>query len=635
MFASELAAEYDYIVVGSGAGGGVVAANLAKGGYHVLLLEAGGAEEPVEYKVPAFHALAAEHPDLSWNFFVQHYADPERQRRDKQNFVFDGKTRTAGVFYPRAGTLGGCTAHSAMIFVAPHDRDWDQIAEVTGDRSWSAKRMRTYFQRIERCEYLRRPWLNTARHGYDGWLPVSVADPALLLRDGDLSRLALAAVQTCYENGVWNAMSLGPRVLNWVRSFFDPADWQRIGLTSRVWDAAVSFLDPNDWSRVKRGSEGIALLPMMIRNGARFGTRELICETARQWPDTLTVKLHALATRVILDDERRATGVELIDAPHAYGADPLCTDRNQDAGPRTIVRAGREVILAGGAFNTPQLLMLSGIGPPAELSRHAIEVAVPLNGVGKNLQDRYEIGVVHRMKREFSLLERAELAPDDPEFAEWVNGHGLYATNGVLLAIIKRSSHAQVDPDLCLFAIPGYFSGYRPGYSTLGRLKDYFTWVILKAHTNNTAGDVRLRSARPLDTPLINFRYFEEGNDSRQEDLDAVASGVDFVRRIAARTASLFEEAVPGGHVRSRNDVAQFIKDSAWGHHACGTCKIGSDDDPDAVLDSRFRVRGTKGLRVVDASIFPKIPGFFILSAIFTAAEKASDSILADAGRKR
>jgi choline dehydrogenase len=275
--------------------------------------------------------------------------------------------------------------------------------------------------------------------------------------------------------------------------------------------------------------------------------------------------------------------------------------------------------------------MLSGIGPREELSRHKIETKVCLPGVGKNLHDRTEVGIVHKMKEGFAILRDAKLKADDREFADWRNGHGLYATNGVVAAIIKRSSLGQPDPDLFLFAIPGYFAGYRPGYSRWGRKKKCFTWAILKAHTKNRAGSVLLRTDDPRDPPCIDFHYFDEGTDKRDDDVDGVVSAIEFVRKITGRTASLFDEIIPGPQVRTRAALAQFVKDSAWGHHACGTCKIGADDDAEAVLDSRFRVRNTKGLRVVDASIFPIIPGFFILSAIYLAAEKASDAIIRDA----
>src|SRR5512140_3984602 len=140
--------QYEYIIVGSGAGGGTVAARLAEAGRSVLLLEAGGdpcalpdSRLPEDYQVPAFHAFASENPTMRWDFFVRHYADEERQRRDGKYSADQG-----GVLYPRAGTLGGCTAHNAMIFVYPSLSDWDAIADITGDPSWRGTSMWKYVE---------------------------------------------------------------------------------------------------------------------------------------------------------------------------------------------------------------------------------------------------------------------------------------------------------------------------------------------------------------------------------------------------------------------------------------------------------------------------------------------------------
>jgi choline dehydrogenase-like flavoprotein len=405
-----------------------------------------------------------------------------------------------------------------------------------------------------------------------------------------------------------------------------------LGLLVRAWLLLRTFFDPNHWRRLKECSEGLVLSPMTTRKGRRIGTRELIRDTMERHPDKLTVKLHALVTRVLIE-QRRATGVEFIDAPHLYRADPNHV-LSCDGLPRRTVRAKREVILAAGAFNTPQLLMLSGIGDRAELAEQGIEAVHHLPGVGKNLQDRYEIGIVHRMEADFEILKNALFSEHDPEFREWRVGRGLYTSNGALVTIIKRSSQGQPDPDLHIFAVPGYFAGYRPRYSEHARFRNYFTWVILKGHTNNAGGYVRLTSDDPCEPPKINFCYFDEGTDRKQDDLDSVVAAIEYVRKITQRTAALFTEEIPGPQCRTRAELESFIKDCAWGHHACGTCQIGRENDPDAVLDSRFRVRGITGLRVVDASVFPQIPGFFVLSAIYTIAEKASDVIIADARRQ-
>ena len=183
---------FDYIVVGSGAGGGPLAANLALAGFHVLLLEAGGEEENYDYQVPAFHARASEDERFAWNFFVRHYEDDVQQRRDEKFLP-----ARDGVLYPRCATLGGCTAHNAMILIYPHNSDWDHIAEVTGDPSWTAERMRRYFERLERCEYVAASE-TASRHGFEGWLPTNVADPTLMFRDEFLAILALAYMYVHY-----------------------------------------------------------------------------------------------------------------------------------------------------------------------------------------------------------------------------------------------------------------------------------------------------------------------------------------------------------------------------------------------------------------------------------------------------
>lgn len=598
-------APVEYIIVGSGAGGGPLACNLAKAGHKVVLIEAGGdyvetatPENPSPVPVPFYSSFASEDDRISWDYYVRHYTDQARQTQDKKYIP-----ERDAVWYPRVGSLGGCTIHSFLVEIYPNNSDWDYIAKLTGDYSWNARNMRKYYERFERCRHVARPrGGDPSRHGFNGWQTTEIPDPSVFAQDALIRRILQAA-----------ANLVGPR-----------------GVLAKLFQRK---LDPNDW-RVLERREGMYNIPQFMDKGQRRGPRELIRETVAALPNNLIVMTHTLATRVVFEGTT-AVGIEYVQGAKLYRADP--NPSQAPLPPRQELRATREVILSGGAFNSPQLLKLSGIGPAEELQKFGITPIVNLPGVGKNLQDRYEVGIISEATSDFTFANACRPGQaDDPCFAQWFQGQGLYTSIGALNAIIHKSKTAKrskaPDPDLFIFSAPIPFRGYYHGYSIpVATTRNQFTWAALKGNTLNRGGTVELKSADPRDTPFINFHYFYEGTDKAGNDLNSVIDGIEFIRQINAQLSDVATEVWPGPQVKTREQLAEFVMNDAWGHHASCSNKMGPRTDPMAVVDSKFRVHGTRNLRVVDASVFPRIPGYFILVPIYMISEKASDLILATA----
>ncbi|KAK6208125.1 hypothetical protein LQW54_007172 [Pestalotiopsis sp. IQ-011] len=612
---------YEYVVVGSGAGGGPVAARLALAGHKTLLLEAGDDQGAnVNYTVPAYNAKVSEDEKVAWNFFVRHYADDEQQARDwKTSYdTPDGDVYTGldppegsvmkGTLYPRTGTLGGCTAHNALIAVYPHQSDFEYIANLTGDSSWSPSNMRTYFEKLEKNQYL---LAGVEGHGYNGWLETETAPLSIVLEDTQLLSML--------TGGAW---ALG-------------------NLTGGLIDLTTLIAgDANADTLARDQDPGYYQIPLSTNDAHRTGAREFVVavrdavndDGSKAYP--LDVRLNCHVTKVVFDNSTSpptATGVEFLDGEHLYSASPL----NGGSGTAGSATASREVIVAGGVYNSPQLLKLSGVGPRDELESFGIDVVADLPGVGTNLQDHYEISVNAKVPTNWTAFDGCTWSFDgeyDECLDRWntsiLGDRGTYSSAGLAATMLYKSTVTEDDSfDVFCFGGPVNFRGYFPNYSyNATKLHDWFSWAILKAHPRNRAGSVTLRSSNPLDMPEIVFNYFQDGAD---DDLQALYEAIELARDAYDRQLVPTIESLPGNETDTEEAVKQYVRDGAWGHHASSTCPIGTDDDEYAVLDSEFRVRGVSGLRVVDASVYPRIPGTFTAVSTYMVGEKAADVILA------
>jgi choline dehydrogenase len=477
--------------------------------------------------------------------------------------------------------------------------------------------MRKYFERLENCTYLTN---SVVGHGFSGWLTTSLTDLTLVVEDSKLLSIVLNAIMAMGQGGLLTGL-------------IDTV----VGLAG----ALITDLNADTPSRDQ--TQGVYQMPIDTNNGFRSGPRDFILDTANAMnPDGsrmyhLDILLNTLVTKVRFNQtgaRPRAVGVDFTQGQSLYRADPRSSGAS--GGVPGSVNATGEVILSAGAFNTPQLLKLSGIGPSAELSSFGIPVVANLPGVGTNLQDRYESSVIGQTTSDFEVIHDCtfDKTPNDPCLVRWQDGltatlKGVYASNGLALAIVKKSSSASAsdDPDIFITGAPVTFKGYYPGFSVNATADArHWSWLTLKAHSRNTAGTVRLRSTDPRDMPLIDFNSFNDTTGGAL-DSEAVVEGVQFTRSMLNSVGG-FTEVWPGPQVSTSAQLNAWVRQQAWGHHASCTCPIGTSNDPMAVLDSEFRVMGVDGLRVVDASVFPKIPGFFMAVPVYMVSEKAADVIL-------
>ncbi|KAK4223243.1 putative GMC oxidoreductase [Podospora fimiseda] len=628
---------YDYIVVGSGPGGSPIAVNLAKAGYSVLLLEAGD-DQSADIGTQIIN-IGRNSPANRWDFYVRQYSDETQQRRnnhltwrrgDGTLWVGNGADAPAdatpvGVYYPRGATLGGSSIINAGVTVLPSKETWDSIGRLTGDSSWNGDAIRTLFQRIENNHYVPP---GTPGHGFNGYLDINGNDGDVYARSPGITEV-FKSMLTSIGDDPANTLSHITRDINNP----SPSRDQSQGLYG------LPFHANETWGRVSARSLILNTLAEKQPNGSP------------KYP--LTLKTQSLATKVILETRPNkkpvAKGIEYLEGPSLYSADPR--HNPSSTGIKRTARARKEVILSAGVFNTPQLLQLSGIGPAADLQALNIPVVVNLPGVGRNLQDNQEFPVVGVAKNEFPFIEIP--VPEDPQcnfgippdpcVDAWLQGQGPYsrAASNTNAFLLKTSYTVDNNHDILVFSIANFaFRGYWDFAANVSIPADplgVFGLSVVKINPQNKAGTVKLRSNNPQDTPLINFELFGDVPGA-ETDLNALAEAVAWGRRVFSGVAGpdigpmrTTEPPCAGqGSVCVEGDK-QWAKDQSFGHHATSTAAIGADDDPLAVLDSKFRVRGVEGLRVVDGSAFPGVPGAFPVLSTFLISEKASEDVLADA----
>lgn len=529
--------EYDYIVVGAGSAGCVLANRLSEDpAIKVLLIEAGPEDKSLWMKIPAGATRLFAPSPTNWGYFTE----PEKHLRNRN------------IYWPRGRTLGGSSSINGMVYLRGHPEDYNEWARL-GNSGWGWDEVLPFFMVSE--DQLRGP---RAMHGSGG--PLAVSDPAI---DDLAGRLFIqSAVNT--------------------------------GLPARE--------DLNDGIQ-----EGVGRAQMTVRRGVRSSTSVAFLHPVRHRPN-LDVKVEALVEKVELEG-RRAVGI-----------------RYTQGGQARLAKARREVILSGGVVNSPQLLMLSGIGPGEQLQAHGIPVVHALPGVGSNLQDHLYVYYNVECARSISLnhhLQGARMYYQALKY--FINKSGYLNIGADQATAFPKVAPGADRPDVEISFRPMSLSITKAGAIALDKFPGINASCSLLRP--KARGSISLASTNPRDAVRISANYLD--ND---EDLTIMREGMRWIRTVF-ETPPLSDyirrEVAPGEHVASDVEWENYIRDEAQSvYHPVGTCSMGTGEM--AVVDPNLKVRGIDGLRIVDASVMPRITSCNTNAPTIMIGQKGASMILAD-----
>jgi choline dehydrogenase len=526
---------YDFVVVGGGAAGCVLANRLSADPRHrVLLLEAGG-------------------PDYWWDVFIHMPAAmgmAMNSRRHNWNYVSEPEPHLGGrrIVHPRGRVLGGSSSINAMTYVRGHRANFDRWAEITGMPEWDYAHCLPYFRRAEDSAVV-----DDSYHGHGG-------PQGLDLAPADNPLFAL---------------------------FFEAAQQAGYALTDDLNGA---------------NQEGFGRFERFIRHGRRVSSSRAYLHPVKGRRN-LEVRTRAHATQILF----RGTRANAVIYRDGRGAEH-------------VVR-GNEIVLSGGAFNTPQLLQLSGVGDASALSPLGIDTVAHLPGVGEQLEDHLAVHVQHKCTQPLSAAPMKDKKNWPLMGAQWLLGRGPATSNIFEAAGFVRSNEDMAFPDVIIGFAP-LAMAFDPEHPAEGH--GYQCHVSTMAA--RARGSVHIASADPTRQPRIILNYLDNARD-REDWIKAIRIAREVLSQPAFRAVD-GGETLPGPDVQTDEEIIAWVRRVAQtGLHPTGTCRMGHEES--SVVDpADLRVHGVGGLRVVDASVFPSVPNTQTYAATLMVAERASDVIL-------